>query len=47
MVHYDNRNYPSVGDSCQVYVSRSIDGGNTWTDILVSDHSWKVKVKPD
>ncbi|MBS1518521.1 MAG: exo-alpha-sialidase, partial [Bacteroidetes bacterium] len=43
VVYYDNRNYPSVGDSCQTYVSRSVDGGNTWTDMLVSDHSWKVK----
>ncbi|MFZ1322713.1 MAG: T9SS type A sorting domain-containing protein [Ignavibacteria bacterium] len=43
VVYYDNRNYPSVGDSCQVYVSRSLDGGTTWTDMLVSDHSWKVK----
>jgi hypothetical protein len=43
IVYYDNRNYPSVGDSCQTYMSRSVDGGNTWTDILVSDHSWKVK----
>ncbi len=41
VVYYDNRNYPSVGDSCEVYVSRSIDGGNTWTDIKVSDHRWK------
>jgi len=43
VVYYDNRNYPSVGDSCQTYMSRSVDGGTTWTDILVSDHSWKVK----
>jgi len=43
VVYYDNRNYPSVGDSCEVYVSRSLDGGVTWSDILVSDHSWKVK----
>jgi len=43
IVYYDNRNYPSVGDSCETFVSRSIDGGNSWTDITVSDHRWKVK----
>lgn len=41
--YYDNRNYPSVGDSCETYMSQSIDGGTTWTDIKVSDHAWKVK----
>ncbi len=41
VVYYDNRNYPSVGDSCETYMSRSIDGGLTWTDIKVSDHRWK------
>jgi len=41
--YYDNRNYPSVGDSCETYMSRSIDGGTTWADIKVSDHAWKVK----
>jgi hypothetical protein len=40
---YDNRNYPSVGDSCQTFMARSTDGGVTWTDFLVSDHAWKVK----
>ena len=33
VIYYDNRNYPSVADSCETYVSRSIDGGLTWTDI--------------
>ncbi len=41
VIYYDNRNYPSYGDSCETFVSRSIDGGNTWTDIVVSDHRWK------
>jgi hypothetical protein len=41
--YYDNRNYPSLGDSCETYMSRSTDGGTTWTDIKVSDHAWKVK----
>ncbi|MCE1164520.1 MAG: T9SS type A sorting domain-containing protein [Bacteroidetes bacterium] len=41
VLYYDNRNYASTGDSCETYMSRSIDGGNTWTDIKVSDHRWK------
>jgi hypothetical protein len=41
--YYDNRNYPSVGDSAETYMSRSSDGGTTWADIKVSDHAWKVK----
>ncbi|MCC6865528.1 MAG: T9SS type A sorting domain-containing protein [Ignavibacteria bacterium] len=41
--YYDNRNYPSVGDSCETYMSRSVDGGTTWVDIKVSDHACKVK----
>lgn len=43
VVYYDNRNYPSVGDSCETYMSRSTDGGVTWYDILISDHRWRVK----
>lgn len=39
IVYYDNRNCSS--DSCEVFVSRSIDGGNNWTDILISDSRWK------
>ncbi len=46
VVYYDNRNYPSYGDSCETYVSRSIDGGTTWTDIKVSDHRWKPAPEP-
>ncbi len=41
--YYDNRNYPSVGDSAETYMSRSTDGGTAWIDIKVSDHAWKVK----
>jgi hypothetical protein len=41
VLYYDNRNYASSGDSCETYMSRSIDGGVTWTDIKVSDHRWK------
>ncbi|MBK8553308.1 MAG: exo-alpha-sialidase [Ignavibacteria bacterium] len=43
VVYYDNRNFPSVGDSCAVFISRSIDGGSTWTDVEVSDHHFKPK----
>lgn len=41
--YYDNRNYPSVGDSCETFMSQSSDGGATWTNFVVSDHRWKVK----
>ncbi len=46
VVYYDNRNYANTGDSCEIYMSRSIDGGNTWTDIKVSDHSFRPKNVP-
>ena len=39
VVYYDNRN--TTADSTQVYISRSIDGGTTWSDFQVSDHSFK------
>jgi len=42
IVYYDTRNTPT-GDSCEVYMSRSIDGGNTFTDMVVSDHKFKPK----
>lgn len=42
VIYYDTRNTPT-NDSAQIYVSRSLDGGNTWTDILVSDHKFKPK----
>ncbi len=38
IVYYDSRNYPN-NDSTEVYLSRSIDGGNTWEDIKVSDRA--------
>ncbi|MBS1518810.1 MAG: exo-alpha-sialidase, partial [Bacteroidetes bacterium] len=43
VVYYDNRNFPSVGDSCSVFVSRSIDGGTTFTDVELADHHFKPK----
>lgn len=42
VVYYDTRNTPT-NDSAQVYVSRSLDGGVTWADVLVSDHKFKPK----
>ncbi|MCX7833780.1 MAG: T9SS type A sorting domain-containing protein, partial [Ignavibacteria bacterium] len=42
IIFYDSRN-PSTNDSAEVYVARSVDGGNTWTNILVSDHRFKPK----
>jgi hypothetical protein len=43
IVYYDNRNFPSSGDSCSVFISRSIDGGATFTDVEVADHHFKPK----
>jgi hypothetical protein len=39
VVYYDNRN--TAADSTQVFISRSLDGGSTWSDIQVSDHTFK------
>ena len=36
---YDDRNTSS--DSAGVYLARSIDGGDSWTEIAVSDHHFK------
>ena len=44
VVYYDSRN--TTTDSAQVYVSRSDDGGDTWTDVQVSDHSFKPSPIP-
>ena len=46
VVYYDNRNFPSVGDSCSVYMSTSTDGGFTWADIEVADHHFRPKNTP-
>jgi hypothetical protein len=40
VVYYDNRN-SAAGDSVEVIVSRSLDGGTTWNDIVVSDHKFR------
>lgn len=38
VVYYDQRNVSAT--QAEVYLSRSMDGGNTWTDIKASDHSF-------
>ena len=38
--YYDSRN-PTTNDTVEVYLSRSIDGGNTFTDTKISDHRFK------
>jgi hypothetical protein len=43
VVYYDNRLFPGVGDSCSVYISRSIDGAFTFNDVKISDHNFKPK----
>ncbi len=40
VIYYDNRNSPA-GDSVEVMVSRSLDGGVTWTDIVASDRKFR------
>jgi hypothetical protein len=44
VIYYDARNFANTGDSCSVFVSRSIDGGNTFTDIEIADHHFKPKL---
>ncbi len=46
VAYYDNRNYANSGDSCEIYMSRSLDGGNTWVDVKVSDHAFRPKNVP-
>jgi Secretion system C-terminal sorting domain len=41
VIYYDSRNTST--DSAEVYVSRSVDGGATFDDFLVSDHRFKPK----
>jgi hypothetical protein len=39
IVYYDNRN--TTQDSMSVYLSRSTNGGNSWSDYSVSNHRFK------
>jgi len=42
IIFYDSRN-PSTNDSGEVYLARSIDGGVTFTNTLLSDHRFRPK----
>jgi hypothetical protein len=37
VIYYDQRNYNHGSTTTEVYLSRSINGGNTWTDTKISD----------
>jgi len=39
IVYYDRRNYPT-NDSTDVYLSKSTDGGDHWTDFKISDEGF-------
>lgn len=41
VVYYSNEN--TAADSAEVFVGRSIDGGATWDNILVSDHRFRPR----
>ncbi len=40
IVYYDDRN--CLADSAEIYMSRSVDGGLTWSDMLISDARQKI-----
>lgn len=40
VVFYDTRN-TATNDSAQVFVARSIDGGTSWSEILISDQKFR------
>lgn len=42
VLYYDSRN-TVTNDSFEVYLARSLDGGNSFQDFLVSDHKFKLK----
>jgi hypothetical protein len=39
IVYHDRRNYPG-NDTTDIYMARSIDGGNTWTDFKLSNNGF-------
>ena len=41
IIYYDDRN--TSADSSEIVLARSVDGGNTWTERVVSDHRFKPK----
>ncbi|MBV6478753.1 MAG: hypothetical protein HGGPFJEG_01510 [Ignavibacteria bacterium] len=40
VIYFDQRNSP---DSAQIYLSRSVNGGDNWHDYLISDHKFLPK----
>lgn len=45
IIYYDTRNSPG-NDSCEIFLSRSTDGGNTFNDTKISDHKFKLDTPP-
>ncbi len=41
VLYYDDRN--TTSDSVGLFLSRSLDGGDTWIDFQISDHNFKPK----
>lgn len=41
IIYYDDRNTSS--DSSEIFLSRSTDGGDSWIDLVISDHRFKPK----
>ena len=39
IIYYDDRN--TSADSAEMFLSRSVDGGNTWAEWVISDHRFK------
>jgi hypothetical protein len=39
VIYYDDR--MTTKDSCGVFLARSVDGGDTWTEYEISDHHFK------
>jgi hypothetical protein len=44
IIYYDDRN--TSADSSEIILARSLDGGNTWTERVISDHRFKPKPIP-
>ncbi|MFA7361957.1 MAG: T9SS type A sorting domain-containing protein [Candidatus Kapaibacterium sp.] len=42
VIYYDNRNFPNA-DSATVMISRSIDGGATFSDFEITDHHFRPR----
>ncbi|MEP7145926.1 MAG: hypothetical protein ABI792_02830 [bacterium] len=43
--YYDTRNSPA-NDSFEIYLSRSVNGGNSFQDLKISDHKFKLGPAP-